>query len=69
MELKEIKGIGDKTLEKLNSLGLYSAMDILNFLPKKYLDFTNVSKIEDIIEGEYSLLKVNIVKIYPKQYS
>ena len=69
MELLNIKGIGDKTLEKLNSLGIYSVMDILNFLPKSYLDFTNVSKLEDIAEGEYSLLKVNIVKVYPKQYS
>ncbi len=69
MELLNIKGIGSKTLEKLNSLGIYSVMDILNFLPKKYLDFTNVSKPEDILEGEYSLLKVNIIKVYPKQYS
>ena len=50
MELLNIKGIGDKTLEKLNSLGIYSVMDILNFLPKSYLDFTNVSKLEDIAE-------------------
>ncbi len=51
MELLNIKGIGEKTLEKLNSVGIYSVMDTLNFLPKKYLDFTNVSKPEDILEG------------------
>ncbi len=69
MELKDLKGVGDKTLEKLNSLGIYSVTDLLENLPTNYLDMTNITKVEDIVEGEYLLLKVNIIKVYPKQYS
>ncbi len=69
MILREVKGVGDKTLEKLNSLGIYDIMDLVDYLPKNYLDFTKISKPEDIVEGEYTLLKVSIVQVYTKQYS
>lgn len=69
MELKEIKGVGDKTLLKLNELGIFTVTDLINNLPRNYCDMTNVSSPKDIVEGEHSLLKVNILKVYPKQYS
>lgn len=69
MELKDLKGVGDKTLEKLNALGINSIDELLQNLPKKFLDMTKISSVNDIVEGEYLLLKVNIIKVYPKQYS
>lgn len=69
MELEDIKGVGDKTLEKLNSLGIYSVLDLVENLPKSYLDMTHISATSEIVEGEQLLLKVNITKVYPKQYS
>lgn len=69
MDLKSLKGVGDKTLVKLNSLGIYSVADLVNYMPKSYLDMTKISTPEQMVEGEYSLLKVTIIKVYPKQYS
>lgn len=69
VELKEIKGVGDKTLVKLNEIGIFSVADLINNLPRSYCDMTNVSSPKDIVEGEHMLLKVKILKVYPKQYS
>ncbi len=69
VELKEIKGVGDKTLVKLNEIGIFSVTDLINNLPRSYCDMTNVSSPKDIVEGEHMLLKVKILKVYPKQYS
>lgn len=63
MELKDIKGVGIKTLEKLAQLGIESPQSLLDFLPKKYIDFTTPSSINDIVEGEYVLLKIQIVSV------
>ena len=43
VELKEIKGVGDKTLVKLNEIGIFSVADLINNLPRSYCDMTNVS--------------------------
>ena len=69
MKLEDVKGVGEKTLEKLNSLGIYSLMDLMDNLPKSYLDLTKIATFDEIVEGEYILLKVNIEHIYPRQYS
>lgn len=63
MELRNIKGVGDKILQKLNSLGIYSAQDLLDYLPKKYLDMTKISHFDEVVEGENILLKVKITHI------
>ena len=45
MDLKNVKGIGPKTLEKLNSEGIYSEEDLIFRFPKKYdiFEVTNES--------------------------
>ena len=52
MDLKSIKGIGPKTLEKLNANQIYTANDLLLTFPKKYyfynVDNTNVFSGETV---------------------
>ncbi len=50
MDLKSIKGIGPKTLEKLNANQIYSVDDLLLTFPKKYM-FYNVDNI-NVFSGE-----------------
>lgn len=69
LNLGDIKGVGAKTLEKLNSLGIYTVTDLVENLPSSYLDMTKISTSEDIVEGVPLLLKLNITKVYPMQYS
>ena len=50
MDLKSIKGIGPKTLEKLNANQIYTVNDLLLTFPKKYY-FYNVDN-SNIFSGE-----------------
>ena len=36
MELKDIKGIGNKTLAQLNDAGIYTISDLIHTFPKTY---------------------------------
>lgn len=72
MELNEIKGVGDKTVDKLNKLGIYTVEELYKFLPTNYLDMSKISNTEDIIEGNYSLLKVDCIEcsaLYSKSHT
>lgn len=64
MELSEIKGVGEKTVGKLNKLGIYTVTDLCKFLPNNYLDMSKISDIDEIIEGEYSLIKVQCLECW-----
>ncbi len=49
--LGDIKGVGPKTVEQLSAAGLHIVSDIIEFLPRRYEDYTKVSKIVDIVPG------------------
>lgn len=56
MELREIKGVGDKIIENLNKLGIFSINGLMDFTPKCYWDMTRLASTEDVVEGNYILL-------------
>ena len=58
MELQKIKGIGPKKKQYLNKLGIYSAMDLIEYYPRDYEDRSKVSNIDDIANGEMGLLRI-----------
>ena len=60
MKLLDIKGIGETTEKKLNKLGIYSPEDLLNFLPKSYLDLTCFSDQSAFREGNFVFFKILI---------
>ena len=70
---KKIKlpGVGDRTLEKLEKLKIFTISDLLFHLPYKYFNKTKVYNIEDIVLGDYVLLEVKIIqaKVNPKNRS
>lgn len=43
MELIDLKGVGKKRLSSLNDAGIFTVSDLINYFPKKYLDFNNAS--------------------------
>ncbi|WP_455092935.1 ATP-dependent DNA helicase RecG [Parvimonas micra] len=55
MELKDIKGIGEKKIALLNKLGIFTVNNLLEYFPYFYIDTTKFKKISEITEeGSYS---------------
>lgn len=55
MELKDIKGIGEKKIALLNKLGIFTVNNLLEYFPYSYIDTTKFKKISEITEeGNYS---------------
>ncbi len=50
--LSLVKGVGEKTADVLSDAGLLIARDIINFLPRRYDDFTGVSSIANLQPGK-----------------
>lgn len=47
MELSQLKGIGKNRLSQLNDAGIFCTQDLLNYFPKKYYDFTDLSPFSE----------------------
>lgn len=50
--LEKIRGVGPKTLEKLENANLRTVGDILSFYPRKHEDFANLTSLADIQPGK-----------------
>ena len=61
MELKEIKGIGIKTLEILNENEIYSVLDLLNKYPVKYENYQLINEIKKEFNDKVITIKTKIV--------
>lgn len=53
--LENIKGVGEKTAEQFKAAGLYTVADLINFLPRKHEDFSEVVNIADIHPGKATI--------------
>ena len=53
--LTMVKGVGPKTGEQLANAGLHTVGDLLNFLPRAYEDFSEVTTIADIKPGKMTI--------------
>lgn len=56
--LEKIKGVGAKTAESFALSGLRTVGDLINFLPRKHEDFSEVAKIADIHPGKMTIKAV-----------
>ena len=56
MQLSDIKGIKSKRLEALNKAGILTAVDLISFFPKKYVDVKNLSNLNTAVDGSEVVL-------------
>ena len=68
MELKEVKGLGPKTINILNKIGINNTYDLLTYYPYRYRIF-NITNIDDAKDEEVvvrglvnSIVKVSFIK-------
>lgn len=53
--LQKVKGVGPKTVEQFASANLHTVGDLIDFLPRKHEDFSEVVKISDIHPGKMTI--------------
>ena len=53
--LEQVKGVGEKTGEQFKLAGLHSVYDLINFLPRAYEDFSQVTAIADVHPGKMTI--------------
>ncbi len=49
--ISSIKGVGDEIEKKLNTLGVYNIQNLINYFPKRYEDYSNLSIINSLMPG------------------
>ena len=59
--LTAIKGIGPGRAEQFARLGLFSLSDVLEFLPRSYLDYSAAKPIAEIEDGEAAAVKIGFI--------
>ncbi len=65
-ELKDIKGVGEKTAAALEAAGLKTVYDLVTFLPRTYEDYAQIIPISSIKPGKVTL-KVKIKNLATKR--
>jgi len=53
--LEQVKGVGEKTGEQFKLAGLRTVYDLINFLPRAYEDFSQVTAIADVHPGKITI--------------
>lgn len=61
MQLSEVKGIGKKKLEVLNSMGIFDVNDLLNYFPYRYENRSIIKNIIDTRDEESCVIKVKFI--------
>lgn len=63
MELKFIKGLSEKRITDLNSMGIYSAEDLLRHFPRNYLDMRKQVDLLEAQNNDFALVKATVIAI------
>jgi ATP-dependent DNA helicase RecG len=67
IDIKYIKGVGEKRSELLKRLGIETVRDLLYFFPRDYQDRTKLSRFDEIKEGEHITAFGRIVDTVKKE--
>ena len=57
-DLTSIKGVGEKRAQQLQRLGIQTPQDLVAYLPRDYLDYSTVTAVRDVRDGDFFALKV-----------
>ena len=68
--VKYVKGVGPKMAERLEHLGIRTVEDLISFYPRRYQDWTQITKMEDLVSGEESVIYgriLDVKEIHPRR--
>ena len=52
VDVTYVKGVGPKVAYYLNKLGIYTALDLITYFPRKHIDYSSRTLIKNLKEGE-----------------
>ena len=64
IEVQFVKGVGPKTALLFNKLNIYTVKDLLEYYPKRYVDYQGRVKISNLKIGEQVTVFATIKKVY-----
>lgn len=64
--VRYVSGVGPKLAEKFHALGVETAMDLLRYYPRRYLDRSSISPINKVKIGEEVTVIGTVVKVDKK---
>ena len=64
--LSEVKGVGAKTFSQLEASGILTVGDLIQFLPRKYEDFSKITKISEIRPGKVTV-RAKVISVNVRQ--
>ena len=56
-----IKGVGDKRAQLFNKLGVYTLQDLINYYPRKYIDWSKTLTVKEVNSGEPAFIKATMI--------
>lgn len=62
MELSDIKGVGPKTIEKLEKLNIRTVENLVFTIPSAYTDFSSPVSLKNAYAGDFCLFYAKVVK-------
>lgn len=60
-DVKYIKGVGPSRVKLLNKIGIFTLEDLITYYPRDYEDRSKPRLIENLVDGEESLIKAVVV--------
>lgn len=57
-----LKGVGAQKAKILDDMGIYTIHDLLEYFPRKYVDFRDVTPIREVVSGSTVVIEGKVVK-------
>jgi len=69
MDLSRLKGLGERKISKFSKVGINSIYDLLMFIPRRYLDRSNLTPIRELEVGEEAAIIGTVTHVQPNMRS
>lgn len=68
-KIETLTGVGAKRAEMFNRLGVYSVGDLLTFYPRNYEDWSDITDICDVVDGETVCIRAEVAAPFQSGYT
>ncbi len=65
MDIKFLKGVGEKNAVKLKKLGIETVEELLRHYPRAYIDYTDIKEVSQVEPHRNAVMQLTILKKHP----